>query len=652
MTIVDILLPLPINKTFSYVTDLKLIIGDYVTVPFGKRHLVGVVWQFSSSSAVDIDKLKAVTGKLEIPSIREELIKFIKWVSNYNLIPVGMLLKMVISCSLKKVEDFKHEKEGSIIHKMDCNLTPEQQAVADRIIHNFNKYSVVLLDGETGSGKTEVYLFVIIELLKVNKDAQVLILLPEIALTSQLIKRIHDYFLCDKVARWHSDLTPKTRTQNWVGIAHGSARIIVGTRSALFLPYKNLKLIVIDEEHDSSFKQEQKVIYNARDMAVVLAKIKNIPIVLCSATPSLETINNAGESNYEHLLLTRRFGKAELPLVETVDMRKCKTLGKWISLQLYEKMQKTLENNNQVMLFLNRRGYSQLMLCKACGHRLNCPNCSAWLVEHKKQNTLLCHYCLYKLITPKACVSCGSSLISYGIGIEKLSEEVLKLIPNAKIATISSDISKKAADNIIDLILKREVNVIIGTQMIAKGYNFPNLTLVGVIDADFGLDNADLRSTERTYQLLHQVSGRSGRFEQKGSVVMQTYNPENPIIKAMQHYKRDLFYKLELKSRRDANMPPFSRLIALIIAGKEQIKTLKSAEKIVRCIPQNNNLTVFGPTPSFMSFLRGRYRYRVLLKVSNKKDFKAQQNLKQWLEDCKLESSIRVIIDVDPINFI
>ncbi|GHM58282.1 MAG: primosomal protein N' [Candidatus Mesenet longicola] len=650
MTIIDILLPLPVNKAFSYITDLKLTVGNYVTVPFGKRCLVGVVWQLSSSATIDIDKLKTVINRLEILPIREELIRFIKWVSNYNLIPIGILLKMVIGCSLKKIDNFKCE-EKPITYKMDRNLTSDQQAAANRIITNFGKYSVSLLDGETGSGKTEVYLFVIIELLKANKDAQILILLPEIALTSQLIKRIHSCFLCDQVAEWHSDLTPRNRTKNWANIVHGNVQIIVGTRSALFLPYKNLRLIVVDEEHDSSFKQEQRVIYNARDMAVVLAKIENIPIALCSATPSLETINNVQEGNYEHLQLTKRFGKAELPLVEIVDMRTCKTQGKWVSFQLYEKMQKTLADGNQIMLFLNRRGYSQLMLCKACGHRLNCPNCSTWLIEHKKQNILLCHYCLYRLTIPKACASCKGQLISYGIGIEKLSEEVLKLIPHAKIATISSDISKKAADNIIDLILKKEVDIIIGTQMIAKGYNFPNLTLVGIIDADFGLDNADLRSTEKTYQLLHQVSGRSGRFEQKGWVVMQTYNPESPIIKAMQHYRRNLFYKLELKSRYDTNMPPFSRLIALIVTDKEQIKALRSAENIVKLIPQNDNLVVFGPTPSFMSFLRGRYRYRILLKVNDKKDFKVQQNLRKWIEDCELSSSIRIVIDVDPINF-
>ncbi len=649
--IIDVLLPLPVNKTFSYIADSKLLIGEYVVVPFGGRHLISIVWQPNNNTTVSSDKLKTIDNKLELPLIREELMRFMKWVSSYNLIPIGTLLKMVINSvnNLKNVDNAKHKE--FIDYKIDCSLTSEQEAAASRIISNFNKYSVTLLDGETGSGKTEVYLFAIIELLKINKDAQILILLPEIALTSQLIKRICNCFAHDQIAKWHSDLTPKIRAKNWVNIIYGNIPIIIGTRSALFLPYKNLRLIIVDEEHDSSFKQEQSVIYNARDMAVVLAKIENIPIVLCSATPSLETINNVQESNYEHLLLTKRFGKAELPSVEIIDMRTCKTASKWISVRLYESMKETLANNNQVMLFLNRRGYAQFMLCKACGHKLNCPNCSTWLVEHRKKNVLLCHYCSYRLTIPTVCINCEGSLISYGIGIEKLSEEVLKLIPDAKIATISSDISKKAADGIIDLILKNEVNIIIGTQMIAKGYNFPNLTLVGVIDADFGLDNADLRSAERTYQLLHQVSGRSGRFDQKGLVIMQTYDPESLIIKALQHYKRNLFYKLELKSRHDANMPPFSRLIALIITGKEQIKTLKSAEKIVQYIPRSDNLIVLGPTPSFISFLKGKYRYRILLKINNKKDLSIQQNLKTWIENCKLQSSIKVMIDVDPISF-
>ncbi|WP_341808388.1 primosomal protein N' [Wolbachia endosymbiont (group E) of Neria commutata] len=749
---VDILLPLPINQLFSYAVggNTKVSIGDYVVVPFGRRRLIGIVWQYSNKTNRE---LKFIEQKIDLPSVRPKLIAFAEWVAEYNLILIGMLAKVIMGGVLKvnNIDKLVHTKQEQKISEINYQLNSEQQAASSRIISNLGRYSVTLLDGETGSGKTEVYLSVIAEVIKnhhdaqlyeppviegvipvldtgihfachattelcfgtkfdicpldsfANKvrwipvsrtgmtpdqagitsnqlgiktfgtmtpdqvgmtseegDAQVLILLPEIILTSQLVNRIRQQ-ISGNIAEWHSGLTPKTRRNNWLNIANGSAQIIIGARSALFLPYKNLKLIVIDEEHDSSFKQEQGIIYNARDMAIILAKIENIPIILSSATPLLETIHHVKNGNYNHVRLTKRFGGAELPLIKVVDMRNSK---QWISNELFENIQRTIEKKQQVMLFLNRRGYAQLAVCKKCGYKIPCLNCAVWLTYHKKKNLLLCHHCSYQSTLPEKCTNCQSegSLSLYGIGIERLLEETVKLIPNAKTAIISSD--QKSVNNIIDLVLKEEVNIIIGTQIIAKGHNFPKLTLVGVINADLSLENSDLRAAEKTYQLLHQVAGRSGRFSEKGTVIVQTNNLESSVIKALQHQKRDLFYEIELESRRKAGMPPFSRLIALIISGKNQIRVQRAANEVAKNIAlplchsssghwdtEKKEFEIFGPSPAAISFLNNQYRYRILLKIHNKHSLFVRKNLRGWIKNCGLDSSVAVVIDVDPVSF-
>ncbi len=662
---VDVLLPLPIDQLFSYAVEenTEISIGDYVVVPFGKKCLIGIVWRYSDKSDRE---LKFIEQKIDLPNIRPKLIAFAEWVAQYNLIPIGMLAKVIMGGVLKvnQINKLICAKQKQEISEISCQLSPEQQVASDKIISSLNEYSVTLLDGETGSGKTEVYLSVIVKLVETVNNAQVLILLPEIVLTSQLVNRIRSQ-ISRNLAEGHSGLTPKTRRNNWLNIASGNAQIIIGARSALFLPYKNLKLIIVDEEHDSSFKQEQGIIYNARDMAIILAKCENIPIILSSATPLLETIHHVKNGNYNHVKLAKRFGGAELPLIKVVDMRNNK---QWISSELFESIKQTIEKKQQVMLFLNRRGYAQLAICKKCGYKISCLNCAVWLTYHKKKNALLCHHCSYQLKLPEKCSNCQSEqpLSLYGIGIERLLEEMVKLIPNAKTAMISSD--QKSVSNVIDLILKEEVNIIIGTQIIAKGHNFPKLTLVGVMNADLSLENSDLRAAEKTYQLLHQVAGRSGRFNEKGMVIVQTNNPESSIIKALLHQKRDSFYEIELKSRREAKMPPFSRLIALIICGKNQIATQKAANEIVKsllchsssstiCIQEKNvgvdkkEFEILGPSPAAINFLNNKYRYRVLLKIHNKHSLSIQKKLKYWIKNCNLNSSIAVIIDVDPVSF-
>lgn len=662
---VDVLLPLPIDQLFSYAIEenTEILLGDYVVVPFGKKRLIGIVWKYSDKSG---RALKFIEQKIDLPNIRPKLITFAEWVAQYNLIPIGMLAKVIMGGVLKvnQIDKLVCAKQKQEISEISCQLNPEQQIASDKIISSLNEYSVTLLDGETGSGKTEVYLSAIAKLVETVNSAQILILLPEIVLTSQLVNRVRGQ-ISKNLVEWHSGLTPKTRRNNWLNIASGNAQIIIGARSALFLPYKNLKLIIIDEEHDSSFKQEQGIIYNARDMAIILAKFENIPIILSSATPLLETIHHVKSGNYNHVKLTKRFGGAELPLIKVVDMRNNK---QWISSELFESIKQTIEKKQQVMLFLNRRGYAQLAVCKKCGYKISCLNCAVWLTYHKKKNALLCHHCSYQLKLPEKCSDCQSeqSFSLYGVGIERLLEEMVKLIPNAKTAMISSD--QKSVSNVIDLVLKEEVNIIIGTQIIAKGHNFPKLTLVGVMNADLSLENSDLRAAEKTYQLLHQVAGRSGRFNEKGMVIVQTNNPESSIIKALLHQKRDSFYEIELKSRREAKMPPFSRLIALIICGKNQIATQKAANEIVKsllchtsssttCIQEKNvsadkkEFEILGPSPAAINFLNNKYRYRVLLKIHNKHSLSIQKKLKCWIKNCNLNSSIAVIIDVDPVSF-
>ncbi|WP_410542364.1 primosomal protein N' [Wolbachia endosymbiont of Tetranychus urticae] len=650
--IVDVLLPLPIDQLFSYAIekDTETSIGDYVVVPFGRKRLIGIVWRESSKSDRE---LKCIEQKVDLPSIRPKLIEFAEWVAQYNVIPIGMLAKVIMGGVLKvnQIDKLVCTKQKQEISEIDYQLSPEQQAARDKIISNLNEYSVTLLDGETGSGKTEVYLSVIARLIEIVNDAQVLILLPEIVLTSQLVNRVHSQ-ISGNIAEWHSGLTPKARRNNWLSIANGSAQIIIGARSALFLPYKNLKLIIVDEEHDSSFKQEQGIIYNARDMAIILAKFENIPIILSSATPLLETIYHVKKGNYNHVKLTERFGGAELPHIKVVNNKQ------WISNELFEGIKQTIEKKQQVMLFLNRRGYAQLAVCKKCGYKISCSNCTVWLTYHKKKNVLLCHHCSYQLKLPEKCSNCQSeqSLLLYGVGIERLVEEIVKLIPNAKTAIISSD--QKSLGNVIDSVLKEEVNIIIGTQVIAKGHNFPKLTLVGVINADLGLENSDLRAAEKTYQLLHQVAGRSGRFNEKGTVIVQTNNPESLIIKALQQQKRDLFYETELESRRKAKMPPFSRLIALIVCGKDQFATRKAANEITNFLHNQFSTTsqhltlkefeIFGPSPAAINFLNNKYRYRVLLKIYNNHSLFIKKKLKHC---CNLSSNIEVTIDVDPVSF-
>ena len=513
-------------------------------------------------------------------------------------------------------------------------------------------YSTTLLDGVTGAGKTEVYLEAVAATLAQGR--QVLVLVPEIGLTPQWLERFERRFGAPPLA-WHSDLGTARRRLTWRAVAQGRARVVVGARSALFLPYTDLGLIVVDEEHDSAFKQEDGVIYHARDMAVLRASLGEIPIVLVSATPSLESLVNVEAGRYGSLHLPNRIGEAELPRIEAVDMRaEAPSEAQWISPTLVSAMTETLAAGEQVLLFLNRRGYAPLTLCRACGHRLQCPNCTAWLVEHRFHGRLQCHHCGFNLRRPEACPECAAeeSLIACGPGVERLGEEVDKLFPDVPRMLIASDTvhGPEAAAEAIRQIADGEVSLIIGTQIIAKGHHFPMLTLVGVIDADLGLQGGDLRAAERTYQMLHQVAGRSGRARHAGRALLQTYMPDHPVMSALISGDRDSFMAQERAARQAQGLPPFGRLVALIVSGRDESQVTQTARDLGRAAPRQRDVEVFGPAPAPMSLLRGRFRQRLLLKTQ--RNVNASALARTWVEQVDYPQQVRVAIDVDPYSFL
>ena len=655
--IAEVVLPVPLDRTFYYMVegDAVISVGDYVSVPFGSRTAIGLVLQLQESIELDIE-LKFIQNRLDLPAVRPELISFIQWVSNYNIIPIGTVLKMVLggmpSVKLlsKGCQDGQNHCDAEKQPPENYQLSEEQSIACARILELSSGFSVTVLDGETGSGKTEVYCAAVRQLLGDRPGAQILILLPEIVLATQLMKRVFEHFSERNPVEWHSGLTPKKRRENWLAVSCGTASIVVGARSALFLPFKDLKMIIVDEEHESSYKQDSGMVYNARDMSIVLAKELDVPVVLCTATPALETMYNVEQGKYSHVVLRHRFGEAVMPDIIVADMRNAELKNSWLSTELYEKISATIARGHQAMLFLNRRGYARLVLCKKCGYKVNCPHCSTWLTEHRVLGSLICHYCGYSRAILRQCPECllDGTMNPYGVGIERIAEGIEELIPGVRTAILSSDIGTKEANRVIERILAGEVDVIIGTQIIAKGHNFPKLTLVGVVDADLGLGNSDLRATEKTYQLLHQVAGRSGRYKEKGQVVLQTYDPDSTVIKSLISSNREDFYREELKSRKIGEMPPYVRLVSIVISGKNENKVVNVAQEIARYLA--SSVTVWGPAPAPISLVNNMYRYRILLKVPKMSVIRSL--LSSCREKYKKLPSVRVVIDVDPLNFI
>ena len=532
-------------------------------------------------------------------------------------------------------------------------LSADQAAAAQKLAAAVEAggFGVTLLDGVTGSGKTETYFAAIAAALAAGR--QVLVLLPEIALGAQWLDRFRRRFGAVP-AEWHSDVPPPARRDTWRAVADGGARIVVGARSALFLPFSELGLIVVDEEHDHSYKQEEGVCYQARDMAVLRASLAKIPIVLVSATPSLETVINVSRGRYRRVALPRRHAEAALPEVSLVDMRQeiCEP-GRFLSPPLVAALRKTLEAREQALLFLNRRGYAPLVLCRGCGHRFQCPNCSSWLVEHRLVRRMQCHHCGYAAPVPGFCPEClaAGTLVPCGPGVERLQEEVAARFPEARIAVMASDqlFGPRAAGELAEAMAAHRYDLLIGTQIVAKGHHFPMLTLVGVVDADLGLGGGDLRAAERTYQLLHQVGGRAGREERPGRVLLQTYMPEQPVMQALVAGDRDRFLESEAATRREAGYPPFGRLAALIVSGPDAEAADFAARALARASPHLPGVEVLGPAPAPLSVLRGRHRRRLLVKAG--RDVNLQAVLRDWVGRVRFAGATRLQVDVDPYSF-
>ncbi len=692
--------------------------GDIVLVPLNRRQEAGVVWDEPFGPPIPETRLKPVTARLDAPPMPAPLRRFIDWVAGYTLAAPGEVLAMALRVNaltapvappgwqravhppdvrltparrraLGVMADGAARTAGELARLADIGpsvirgmadaglllpapvpqplpfgqpdpahhaptLSQEQAGVAHQLVEavSARSFGVTLLDGVTGSGKTEVYLEAVAACLTLGRQA--LILLPEIALSAQFLSRFARRF-GTAPAQWHSDLSSRTRRITWRAVAHGEARVVVGARSALFLPFPDLGLVVVDEEHETAFKQEDGVVYHARDMAVVRARMSEAPAILVSATPSLETLANAEAGRYRHLRLTARHAGASLPQVRTIDMRDSPPeRGKFLAPRLVEAVHATLAAGEQAMLFLNRRGYAPLTLCRACGHRLQCPNCTAWLVEHRALKRLACHHCGHTEPLPPACPLCKAegTLAPIGPGVERITEEAEAAFPTARRLVMASDTmpGPNAAAEAARAIEAREVNLIIGTQIVAKGWHFPHLTLVGVVDADLGLAGGDLRASERTVQLLHQVAGRAGRAEAPGRVLLQTFSPDHPVMQALVAGDLAAFYAHEAAARRPGHWPPYGRLAAVIVSADTADAADIAARDLGFAAPHGDGLVVLGPAPAPLAILRGRHRRRLLLKT--RRDVAVQPLLREWLDRIKVGRGVRVDVDVDPVSFL
>lgn len=648
----DIFLPLPFDHPFTYESDHSLQNLSFVSVEFRKTSKIGVVINDNKSPNQKLSYKKVLEAHTNY-QLPKRAFEFYAWVAKYNMCNIGSILKMGLAsvASIKKPHLYKLPSAHEYSNNSNLvQLNAEQQSVANAIMQQ-KGFGVNVIDGITGSGKTEVYLEVINSVIKEGK--QVLILLPEIVLTTQLIDRYRNR-LGFTPLQWHSSLTAKQRKINWLASLDGNGRVFVGARSALFLPYHNIGLIVVDEEHDQSFKQEEGIIYNARDMAIAKAKFESIPIILSSATPSVETLYNVKTEKYNSYHLKSRFGSAVLPDVKLIDMNNEKIRkGDWISPTLRSEIVQTFENSKQSLLFLNRRGYSTITWCGDCHQKINCPSCDFALVIHKQSNTMQCHYCgkTSPLITK--CPYCESTdkISSFGQGVEKIAEEVHKFLPKARVAIMASDTTnnREEISELLEDISNHKYDIIIGTQMITKGLHFPNLHLVAVLEAEAQIRGCDIRSMEKTYQLLHQVSGRAGREKDKGVVYLQTHEPDNALLSNLVSNNHDQFITTELEFREAAHMPPYSKLAVINIIGSKELENLKAAQILAQQIPISDKIKVFGPSPAPIYKLRKKFRHRFI--VVAEKNLDIQKFIDTWLSNIKPDRSVKIKIDIDPYNF-
>lgn len=660
LQIISVLPATGIDRTYSYKVDDDVPVGTYVKISFGKQKVVGVVWSIDDKNDLPLNKIKAVKEVYDAPPLSDTMRDFVDRVAQWTMTPRGLILKMVVP-SYKLLDAPKRPLQfvcTSLGQEIPVELSDAQTRATETLKDQIRSqsYHTTLLDGVTGSGKTEVFFEAVSQAF--NQGQQALIMMPEIALTGGFVERFEKRFGV-KAALWHSQMTPKQRQTVWQGVANGQTKAVIGARSSLFLPYMDLGVVVVDEEHDQSYKQEEQVVYHARDMAVLRGAVMHHAVILASATPSLETVANVKAGRYQEVTLPSRYGGALLPDVTLIDMRADKPeQGEFISQTLHNAMVETLARKEQVLLFLNRRGYAPLTLCRSCGGRLECPQCTALLVEHKQSGRTFCHHCGYGGRTPDVCPHCDAkdSLVPIGPGVERIAEEVQARYPEARIMVLSSDTVEEGAalHQTIEAIRQGDVDIIIGTQMTAKGHHFPHLTCVGVVDADLGMTGGDLRASERTWQLLHQVAGRAGRealgAERKGQVYLQTYMPESKVMQSLASHDRDDFIEAELEARKLAHMPPFNRLVGLIVSAKND-KTLDGlCRHMARIAPQMQDVYVMGPAVPAFALLRGRHRRRFLIQCDKRVNI--QKVIEGWLNQVDIPSSVRLTVDIDPQSFL
>jgi len=648
---VPILIPNIFNYPFTYETKIKLKLGDYVEVPFGKSKAIGVVWDEFEKNKNKNYAVKQIIKKFEIPSLNKNTMKFLDWFSKYNMIPKGMALKLVLLSS-KVIEELPKKNYKNFNHKFkkqEFELTLQQKENLKKMNFSNQKFKVHVLQGVTGSGKTIVYFEALRKIL--NNGFQGLILLPEIGLTGQFEKKFIEFFGF-RPAIWHSGITKKNREIIWSGIVNQKINVVIGARSSLFLPFKNLGLIIVDEEHDQSYKQDEGIIYNARDMAISRALFENIPINLVTAVPSIETFHNIKKGKYTSSKLHKRYKNASLPNYEIINLNKTKLESQsWISKKIIEKVNFHLKNKDQVLFFLNRRGFSPHALCKKCFKSFSCPNCSINLVYHKNKQILLCHYCGYKSQLVRNCSKDEMcDFIFCGPGVERIYEEVKKNFPLKKILIFSSDtMNKKNSTDILKKIVNNEIQILVGTQLISKGFHFPNLNCIVVVDIDLTSQGHDLRGTEKNLQLYHQLAGRAGRAGKPAIVYFQTYNLNTNMITDITNSNPDIFLEKELELRRSNNLPPFQRFISLIITGSDEKKVEKDSIKFKNFIEKFIDGKVLGPVNAPIFRLKRKFRVRLL--VRGKKSLNVQNSLTRIISKFKFSSGIKLTVDVDPINF-
>ena len=650
---IPVLFPKIFDYPFTYKSEISetLNSGDFVKAPFGLNEITGVVWPYEQKTEKQF-KIKKISKKINVKKLNSSMIEFISWFSKYNLVPLGMSLKM---CLLNKdvvEKDFNKEfvkfKVKKSKNKFLLNAEQKKSLIFMKSIGN--NYNVTVLEGVAGSGKTLVYFERVKDL--INKGFQALILLPEIALTNQFSRRFQEFFGAEP-AIWHSGTTKKNKSIIWKGITEGKIKIVIGARSSLFLPFKNLGIIVVDEEHDVSYKQDEGVSYNARDMAITRASLENIPINLVTSIPSIETYNNIVNKKYHITKLEKRFREASLPNIEIINLHsEVLNKGSWIANKTISKVDQYLDKGDQVLFFLNRRGYAPFVICKKCGYKFECPNCAVNLNFHKKFNKLLCHYCGHKSSLSRVCKDNKKcDLLFCGPGVERIFSELEKIYPNKKIAIFSSDTLKKnkITDTILKKVEKKKIDILVGTQLLSKGFHFPKLNCIVVVDCDFSSHGYDLRSAEKNIQLYHQLAGRAGRESNTSTIYFQTYTPDDEVLLNISKNDPHAFLQKELLLRKEKKLPPFYRLISLIISGKNERLIMKFAISVKSKLPKINEVNVLGPVLAPITKLKKKYRCRILIRYP--KNLFIQKYLSKSLNKIKIASGIKLEVDVDPINF-